>query len=96
MSKSSRVWPFDFYADEMDIGFRKCRREANKARPVGSVFEDYFGVKFVKSTFYDHRCHWRSVGSSIRRRYIDYGRTERGRWSAFVRHEIKGKRRMGQ
>lgn len=89
------VWPFDFYAEEMDIGFRKCRLELNKQHPVEQVFQDHFHVKFVKSMFYDHRHHWMSVSQSVRERYIGYGHTERGHWATFLRHEIKGERRMG-
>ncbi|KAF8431627.1 hypothetical protein L210DRAFT_2909688 [Boletus edulis BED1] len=92
---SHRIWPFDFYADEMDVGFTKCRMESNKQRPVEQVFRNHFHVKFTKSTFYDHRRHWMSVSDSVRACYIGYGHTAHGRWTAFLRHEIKGERRMG-
>ena len=94
-SSGPRIWPFDFYADEMDIGFRKCRLESNKHRPVQKVFQDYFHVKFMRSMFYDHRRHWLSTSSSMRQQYIRYGYTERGCWSTFLRQEIKGERRFG-
>lgn len=92
-----RIWPFDFYADEMDTGFKKCHLESNKHRPVEKVFQDYFHVKFVRSTFYDHRRHWMDVSRLVREQYIEYGHTERGRWSNFIRQEIKDetRRRMG-
>lgn len=95
-SSNPRIWPFDFYADEMDIGFKKCRLESNKHRPVQKVFQDHFHVKFVRSTFYDHRRHWMSVSSFVRQRYIGFGHTERGRWSTFLRQEIRSERRLGQ
>ena len=91
-----RVWPFNFYADEMDIGFKKCRLESNKHWPVERVFSDYFYVKFTRLTFYDHRRHWMGVSQSVRERYIGYGHTEHGRWSTFLRQEIRGERLMGQ
>ncbi|KAG6375795.1 hypothetical protein JVT61DRAFT_2648 [Boletus reticuloceps] len=92
---SHRIWPFDFYADEMEVGFRKCRLESNKQRPVDQVFQAHFHVKFTKSTFYDHRRHWMSMSETVRAQYIGYGHTERGRWTAFLRQEIKGEWRMG-
>jgi len=91
-----RIWPFDFYADEMDTGFKKCRLESNKHRPVERVFLDYFHVKFIRSTFYDHHRHWMGVSQSVREQYIGYGHTERGRWSTFLRQEVRGERQMGQ
>lgn len=91
-----RVWPFDFYADEIDIGFKKCRLESNKHWPVERVFLDHFHVKFVRSTFYNHHRHWMGVSQSTQERYIGYGQTERGRWSTFLHQEIRGERRMGQ
>lgn len=96
-SSGRRVWPFDFYADEMDAGFKRCRFEANKQRPVESIFWDHFRVKFTKSTFYDHRRHWMGVRSSVREWYIGHasGHTEDGCWSTFLHQEIKGDRRMG-
>ncbi|KAG6373071.1 hypothetical protein JVT61DRAFT_7132 [Boletus reticuloceps] len=91
-----QVWPFDFYANKMDIGFKRCRLESNKQQPVEKVFLDQFHVKFVRSTYYDHRRHWMSVSQSVCERYIGYGQTERGRWSTFIRQEIRGERQMGQ
>ena len=88
--KNQRIWPFDFYATEMDLGFKRCCEESNRQRPVEQVFSKHFGAKFVKSTFYDHRRHWMSVASSVRGHYIDYGHTEQGRWATFLRKEIKG------
>ena len=73
-----RVWPFDFYAHEMDTGFKLCCDESNRKRPVEKVFRDHFHTKFAKSTFYDHRRHWMSISSSVRERYIGYGNTKHG------------------
>ena len=91
-----RVWPFDFYADKMDIGFKKCHLESNKQQPVERVFLDYFHVKFIRSTFYNHHHHWMGVSQSVHEQYIGYGHTECGHWSAFLRQEIRGERQMGQ
>ena len=80
----------------MDLGFKKCREESNKQCPVAQIFSEHFGTKFVRSTFYDHCRHWMSVHPSARKRYIDYGHTEKGHWSVFFQKEIRGKRVMGQ
>ena len=86
------IWPYDFYADEMDIGFRRCALESNKHCPVLKVFQEHFHVKFVPSTFYDHHQHWKSVSKLIHQQYIGYRHTECGRWLTFVWHEITGKK----
>lgn len=92
---SQHVWPFDFYADEMDIRFRACRLESNKQRPVEQVFRGHFHVKFAKSTFYDHHHHWMSASDTVWACYIGYGHTKCGCWTSFLRHEIKGEQHMG-
>lgn len=88
--KNPQVWPFDFYAAEMDIGFKKCHDELNRQHPVEQVFSKHFDVKFVKSMFYDHCCHWFSVSLSVHNKYIDYGYTADGHWLAFLCKHIKG------
>jgi hypothetical protein len=90
-----RVWPFNFYAHEMDTGFKMCCDELNQRHPVEKVFRDHFHTKFAKSTFYDHRRHWMSVSSLVREWYIGYGNTKHGRWSMFLRQEIKGRGNKG-
>ena len=75
-------------------GFEPSLPEGTSSGPRIWPF-DFFHVKFVRSTFYDHHRHWLSTSSSMHQRYIRYGHTERGRWSTFLRQEIKGERRFG-
>ena len=89
-SSSAQIWPFDFYTDKMDIGFKKCHLQSNKHCPVKKVFQDHFHVLFVPSTFYDHCHHWMSVSSWMHEQYIGYGHTECGHWSTFLHKEIRG------
>ena len=64
----TRVWPSDFYVDEMDAGFTKCALESNRWHPVEEVFQSHFHVKFIKSMFYNHHCHWLSMKEHVQRR----------------------------
>ena len=90
-SSHIHVWPDDFYVDEMAIRFMKCTLELNRQHPVEQVFRDHFHIKYVKSMFYNHRCHWGSVSDSVQWHYIEYGHTKCGCWHTFLCCEVKGK-----
>lgn len=85
-----RVWPYDFHACDIEAGFQKCREAVHSRHKVSAAFQKYFRTKFVKSTFYDHRRYWMEVvDASVRARYIGYGHTDQGLWSAFLDNEIR-------
>ena len=51
-----RVWPYDFHACDIKVGFQKCQQASHmhgKVR-VSTVFQKHFSTKFMKITFYDH------------------------------------------
>ena len=95
-SSSPRIWPFDFYANEMDVGFRKYALESNKHRPVRKVFQDHFHVKFVHFTFMIiTNIGWVSASSFAN------SISSMGIWSVvigstFIQCEIKGKTSMDE
>ncbi|KIJ07347.1 hypothetical protein PAXINDRAFT_158446 [Paxillus involutus ATCC 200175] len=44
-----------------------------------------FGIKFVSSTFYDNRRIWEyEENRELHKRFVAYGHTKKGRWTAFM------------
>lgn len=88
-----RIWPVDFYACDVEAGFQKCTSATRARRSVPTTFTKHFGVRFIKTMYYDHWCHWmEEVDAKVRERYISYGRTSKGLWSSFLQ-EIRKKRK---
>ena len=86
------VWPYEFHAGDIRVGFQKCQQAVHLHHKVSMVFQKYFGTRFMKSTYYDHRRYWMDVvDDSVRMRYIGYGHTDQGLWSAFLENERRNR-----
>ncbi|KAG2125819.1 hypothetical protein DEU56DRAFT_916320 [Suillus clintonianus] len=80
------IWPVDFYVIDIANGFNLCKKAADSRRKVSQVFINHFGVPFKASTYYDNRKVWDlEVNRALRERFTNYGRTEKGRWTAFMK-----------
>jgi hypothetical protein len=80
------IWPVDFYVVDVSRGFNACQRAVDGRRSVADAFTGHFGVPFKASTFYDNRKVWDfHPNASLRQRFIDYGRTEKGSWTSFMK-----------
>ncbi|KAG2095666.1 uncharacterized protein F5147DRAFT_778570 [Suillus discolor] len=80
------IWPTDFYIVDIADGFAMCRMAAMGRRSMADVFAGHFGVPFKASTFYDNQKVWQfSANHGLCERFIEYGRTEKGSWSAFMK-----------
>ncbi|KAG1788960.1 uncharacterized protein HD556DRAFT_1538510 [Suillus plorans] len=80
------IWPVDFYVVDISRGFNACQRAVDGRHSVADAFVGHFGVPFKASTFYDNRKVWDfKPNTSLRQRYIDYGRTEKGSWTSFMK-----------
>ncbi|KAG0700380.1 hypothetical protein DFH29DRAFT_1080705 [Suillus ampliporus] len=80
------IWPVDFYVVDISRGFNACQRAVDGRRSVADAFVGHFGVPFKASTFYDNRKVWDfQPNASLRQRFIDYGRTEKGSWTSFMK-----------
>ncbi|KAH7926698.1 hypothetical protein BV22DRAFT_1127940 [Leucogyrophana mollusca] len=79
-------WPVDFYAVDVGQGFVKCRLAAEAHRSVPEAFAKHFGVPFKSTTFYDNRRVWDwNANKALKKRFVQYGRTRKGLWSAFMK-----------
>ena len=87
------VWPYDFPACDIKVGFQKCQQASHthgKVR-VSTVFQKHFGTKFMKTTFYDHHHFWMGVSPVVHEHYIGYGHSPEGLWSKFLEKEVHGR-----
>ncbi|KAA1470132.1 hypothetical protein DENSPDRAFT_928642 [Dentipellis sp. KUC8613] len=82
-----KIWPRDYFVVDVGELFRTCDLASRKGEKIETVFHAMFGpdVRFVKSTFYDHRGRWERAPEAARRRYLNLGRSAGGLWSAFAR-----------
>lgn len=100
---SEPVWPRDFYVVEVAAVFSHCQLAKARKTTVAALFRERVdGTPFTRQTFYSHRERWNDAPASLRERYLGYGFTERGLWSAFMkeardpRSEVRNaKRRVG-
>ncbi|KAF8834058.1 hypothetical protein BDN67DRAFT_1016908 [Paxillus ammoniavirescens] len=86
------TWPIDFYTCNINDCFKQCKivARSNSSKSVASVFREFFGTPFISSTFYDNRRIWDYDGNrTLCERCINYGRHDKGTWSAFM---VKAKR----
>ncbi|KAI0744421.1 hypothetical protein C8Q76DRAFT_788959 [Earliella scabrosa] len=75
------------YVVDMAIGFHLvCQLEDRNRVARAVAFQQVFGHKYSSSTWSDHTCAWDAAcaveGES--ERWIQYGRTKHGEWSAFM------------
>ncbi|KAG1726064.1 uncharacterized protein EDB91DRAFT_1254484 [Suillus paluster] len=80
------IWPVDFYVVDISRGFNACQRAVDGRRSVADAFIGHFGVPFKALTFYDNRKVWDfEPNTSLHQHFIDYGRTEKGSWTSFMK-----------
>lgn len=78
-----KEWPGDFHICDIVDGFAKCQKPP-RGSTVAVIFEDYFGVKWKKSTYYDNLKHWRLADATAKLRAYDAGRVRNALWSRFT------------
>ncbi|KAG2037614.1 hypothetical protein BDR03DRAFT_1010659 [Suillus americanus] len=80
------IWPVDFYVINIANGFNLCKKAADSRHKVSQVFIKHFGMPFKASTYYNNRkVSDLEVNRVLRERFTDYGHTEKGRWTAFMK-----------
>jgi hypothetical protein len=80
------LWPVDFYVIDIANGFNLCKKAADSRRKVSQAFIKHFGVPFKASTYYDNKKVWDlEANRALRERFTGYGRTGKGRWTAFMK-----------
>ena len=77
-------WPAEFYAIDIQEGFDLCDIACKQHESVGNTFTKYFGVPFMKSTYYNHRQRWDEAPEAIKKKCLDAERTDDGLWSTFM------------
>ncbi|KAG1902948.1 uncharacterized protein F5891DRAFT_1186089 [Suillus fuscotomentosus] len=80
------IWPVDFYVIDIANRFNLCKKAADSRHKVSQVFIKHFGVPFKASMYYDNRKVWDlEVNRALRERFTDYGHTEKGCWTTFMK-----------
>ncbi|KAA1477964.1 hypothetical protein DENSPDRAFT_885525 [Dentipellis sp. KUC8613] len=81
-----KLWPSDYFAVDVVDVFKACEFAVKQGQSVSETFNAWLpGVRFVKSTFYQHRDRWERAPEHVRLRYENHGRSAAGLWSAFMR-----------
>ena len=84
---SDPQWPGDWPTKSIVKAFRLCHK-ATKIRgtSVKQKFLELFpNVKYVRATFYSHRNRWIKADKSVRKKYLDLGHANAGRWKHFMK-----------
>ena len=94
-------WPNDYFTAEIAACLRECssrtHRRSQAAATQHSVFNKHFpGVRFVSSTFGDHRDLWTKASSSLREEFLGLARTEEARWRHFAKRSRQEQRDKAQ
>ncbi|KAH9950175.1 hypothetical protein B0H21DRAFT_889327 [Amylocystis lapponica] len=82
--RSRLVWPRDYHAVDVVEGFEVCDAAKTRREPVKQAFEDYFKVKWNRSTYYDHRKRWDDASQEVRDALLLAGRSDDGLWSVLM------------
>lgn len=90
-------WPRDFYVRDLATGFEFCQAAAqpNSGTTVDAQFEQFFGLPFKSSTYYDNFEHWDAATAAAREAAVDaeYALPQ-GTWKYFRQNNPKGPRQQ--
>lgn len=68
-------------------GFAECGKLPRQSS-VATTFEAYFGIKWIKSTYYDHKKRWKLADCAAKERAYNTGRVPSALWSKFLAENL--------
>jgi hypothetical protein len=78
------LWPTDFHVCDI-AQFIRLTRLPRRQQKLRTFFEEYFGVPYSPQMFRRTRHLWEyQENKGLHAQFIDYGRSEKGRWAMFV------------
>jgi hypothetical protein len=85
---TAKPWPAGLFTCEIASGFAEMDR-LGRPNTVSQRFARVFSCPFRSATYYDNRKIWTDATTEDREHYIAAGKTDAGRWSAFVNRHLE-------